>query len=199
MKRIIAQLLAVIPVLALHGTLGFLALLAYVAVTAGVGIADTSKTRATEARLNGHIAATAPAVNFVANGGSVGGSVTVNGNHTVTGSASTGGDFTIGGNGTSNNNHTVFGALGVHSGGTVVGGQWSMDANAVINSGSQMPGSAITIPGGQPHGGSGSTTIAGPQYCGSFFTGSGADNWATSVTNAISAIIGELRSANIIN
>lgn len=43
-----------------------------------------------EARLNSHITATAPAVNLVANGGTIGGSLTVSGDHTVTGNATVG-------------------------------------------------------------------------------------------------------------
>src|SRR5580700_7945258 len=90
----------------LPGHLAVAALLALVWGSAMAGTANTAKTRGVEARLNAHVTATAPAVNFVANGGSVGGGVTVNGNHTVTGS------------------------LGVHAGGTVVGGPWTMSNGA---------------------------------------------------------------------
>jgi hypothetical protein len=95
----------------LPGHLVVLALIVFIWGSAMASTANTAQTRSTAARLATHITNTAPAVNFVANGGSVGGSVTVNGNHTVTG------------------------ALGVHAGGTVVGGPWTMSNGASVSSG----------------------------------------------------------------
>jgi hypothetical protein len=68
-----------------------------------VTTANTSKTVAVEQRLNATVAATAPAVNLVANGGTIGGDVTVQGNQTFQGDVhvdgslfGTGGTLSIG-------------------------------------------------------------------------------------------------------
>ena len=64
-----------------------------------------SKARVTEQRLAGHITATAPAINLVNNGGTIGGALTVNGDHqvngrvTTTNGASHGGNIAMNGNG----------------------------------------------------------------------------------------------------
>jgi hypothetical protein len=47
---------------------------------------SSSKAKNVETRLAAHVAATAPAVNLVANGGTIGGSLTVSGDHHVSGS-----------------------------------------------------------------------------------------------------------------
>jgi hypothetical protein len=57
----------------------------------------SAKAYAVEARLNQHVSDTAPAVNFMANGGTVGGNVTVQGDHHIQGSLyGTGGDLSVG-------------------------------------------------------------------------------------------------------
>lgn len=70
-----------------------LALLVFVWGSAMATTTNTAKARGTEARLTAHIAATAPAVNLVANGGTIGGSLTVSGNHSVTGDTHIGGNL----------------------------------------------------------------------------------------------------------
>lgn len=57
----------------------------------------SAKAYTVESRLNAHVAATAPAVNLVANGGTIGGNVTVQGDHHIQGSLyGTGGDLSVG-------------------------------------------------------------------------------------------------------
>jgi hypothetical protein len=68
------------------------------------GTQASVKARLTETRLGAHITATAPAINFVNNGGTVGGNVTVagdhhvNGDHTVSGNIDGGGHMQVPGN-----------------------------------------------------------------------------------------------------
>lgn len=105
---------------------GFAVLLAgfvLVATRFSANIASVnSKAYATEARLTGHIAATAPAVNFVANGGTVGGPVTVNGNHSINGVAFVTNDQHIGGSLYGSGGTLSIGdLLQVNNGGTVNG------------------------------------------------------------------------------
>jgi hypothetical protein len=57
----------------------------------------SSKAYAVEDRLNQHISDTAPAVNLVANGGTIGGNVTVQGDHHIQGNLyGSGGDLSVG-------------------------------------------------------------------------------------------------------
>ena len=117
----------------LPGHLVILALLVFFWGTAMASTANTAKTRSVEDRLAAHVTATAPAVSFVASGGTVGGNVTVTGSHTVQGNfnahngisynngivgdtISTSSDVTIGGNGTTNGSHTVQGNFNAHNG-----------------------------------------------------------------------------------
>jgi hypothetical protein len=71
-------------------------------VTAAVGsvalqVKTAAKATGTEARLAQHIIDTAPAVNLVANGGTINGTVQVNGDHHVSGSVyGTGGSLAVG-------------------------------------------------------------------------------------------------------
>jgi hypothetical protein len=57
----------------------------------------SAKAYTTEARLNAHVAAAAPAINLQANGGTIGGNVTVQGDHHIQGSLyGTGGTLNVG-------------------------------------------------------------------------------------------------------
>jgi hypothetical protein len=57
----------------------------------------SAKAYAVETRLNQHVIDTAPAVSFMANGGTVGGNVTVQGDHHIQGNLyGTGGDLSVG-------------------------------------------------------------------------------------------------------
>lgn len=57
----------------------------------------SAKAYAVEGRLNAHVVATAPAINLVNNGGTIGGNVTIQGDHHIQGSLyGTGGDLSVG-------------------------------------------------------------------------------------------------------
>jgi hypothetical protein len=86
MTRITAQLLAIIPILLLHGLFGIVALFGYLAVTASVNVANTAKTRDLSQKHAQLVAAVSPAVSLQANGGTIGGNVTVQGDHHIQGS-----------------------------------------------------------------------------------------------------------------
>ncbi len=148
---------------------GFLVLLGafvYVAVhvTAGVTTA-TAKIVATEQRLNTHVTATAPAVNFVANGGTVGGTVVVNGDHHIVGTLwGNGGtlpvgDFVAANNGmTVNNGATVNGNFNAAGGITGAGGGTlenfssihtanNLQADGTVNSNQVIASSYLSVSG----------------------------------------------------
>jgi len=206
MKRIAAQLAAAIPLLVLHGALGFLALIAYVTVTAGVSIADTSKTRATEARVNGIVTqlgttnSNVTAAQTTANnalpksGGTISGNLTVTGSVTVDtnlgvqGGTTLVGDSSCSGNWTSGGSTTVDTNLGVHGNVSITNGQ------TLSVSGGIMPQSE---PGGvsSPPNGTGGTS----QYAGNFYTGSGASSWAIAITNAHNSLLTTLVNAGVLN
>jgi hypothetical protein len=80
-------------------TWGFMVLLAAFVVVAvrvsGAMAAASSKGASTEARLAAHIVAAAPAISLVANGGTIGGTVFVSGDHHVTGNQGVTGSQTV--------------------------------------------------------------------------------------------------------
>lgn len=157
------------------GHLAILALLVFFWGTAMASTTNTAKARSTEARLAAHVTATAPAVNLVANGGTIGGALTVSGNtttngsHTVTGNLGVSGgttlvgtsscsnDFTVGGS------HTVNGNMGVQGGTTLVGS--SSCSNDFTTGGSHTVNSNLGVHGG--------TTMIGASSCSSSFAISG--------------------------
>lgn len=199
----------------LPGHLAIAALLLFFWGSAMVSTANTAKARITEARLAQHVTATAPAVNFVANGGTVGGSVTVQGNHTVTSSQ------TVQGNSTVNGSHTIGGDLyqnGPNSfvGGLTVAGSASVAGDHNVSgtatayntiatngttTGSLKLAGGLTMPNGSP-GAAGSPpsgTGGAAAYAGNFYAGSGAYTWAAGVTNAINEIHSLLSNNGITN
>lgn len=177
---------------------GFMTLMAgfvFVAVHVTAGITTVaSKASATEARLNAHVSATAPAVNFVANGGTVGGSVVVNGDHHIVGTLfGNGGTLPIGDavqanstltvNGTSLFNNIATTNSDFHVFGTLFGGGGviSMGDNAHANAGLSIGGRAIFpsqgTPGGYP------IALGTP--------------WENQIINIINDIIGRLSNSGI--
>lgn len=104
--------------------------------------ATATKAASTEKRVNGLVVTTGPAVDFVANGGSVGGSVTVNGDHHVTGQVNT---------------NTLAATSAMTAGGNITShGQVSADGNVSI-------GGSLTAP-------SGTVETAGSHYVSGAFT-----------------------------
>lgn len=216
MKQIIWQVAAIVPVLLLHGITGFIALMGYLVVTAGVSASNTAKVRATEARVNGVVTQLGTTNTNVAtamttannalpkSGGTVSGNLEVTGSLTVdtnlgvhggttlVGSSSCSNDFTVG------TSLTVDGNLGVHGGTTMIGNS-SCSGTFAIDGGGAMPNGSLSAASAPPTGGSAGSTIAGSQFCGSFFTGSGAATWAQGISNKVDAIISALQVNNIIN
>jgi hypothetical protein len=184
-----------------------LALLVFFWGTAMVSTTNTALARSTAARVNGVVSQlgttnanvtnavnTANSAQSTANnalpisGGTITGSLTVNGNlgvhggTTLVGSSSCSNDWTVGGNFTADNTSTVFGSEGVHGNLTVLG---TINGASIPHS---APGSASAPP----------TGTGGPsQYCGNFFSGSGAAVWAQGTADKIDQIISALQSAGI--
>lgn len=181
------------------------ALWAVVGMVALTGTANTPKTRNVEDRLN----ALVPVI-FPNTGGTISGPVTVNGNHTVngtlygtalhvngTGSAT----FEVNGNGhitsgmTVDGNHVVGGS--VSAGGQVlVGGAsssatFAVNGNGHVTAGFQVDGQLVTASGsGMP--------VAAPSYPGSPSSSYNAA-WAASVTNILTNVINDLKTAGVFN
>lgn len=137
--------------------------------------ANTSKTVAVEQRLNATVAATAPAVNLVANGGTVGGDVHVQGVLYGTGGVLTIGDqaqFTASGNGPTGSN-TFLGLT--NSQASFLDGLSQMSTEGTQSLGSDSFGGAVWTPDQTTH----LTTLQGVMNNG---------------IGAINALIGRLRS-----
>ena len=209
-------------------TWGFAVLIGGFCVVASLLRVTAAKVSTTETRLNGHIAATAPAINLVNNGGTIGGNLTVSGSHTVTGNLGVSGGTTLVGSSSCSNDfttggsHTVNSNLGVHGGTTMIGasscssdftvsGSHTVDTNLGVHGGTTMVGasscsSSFAIAGGpgMPNGSLGSAS-APPSggtvsyYAGNFYTGSGAYNWAAAISNKVDAIISALQVNNVTN
>jgi len=96
------------------------------------------------------------------------------------------------GGGTISGNLTITGQIGVHGGGTNVG-LWTTDDLTVGGAGLSIPQANLALSSSPPNGTGGAS-----QYCGNFYTGSGAANWASDVTNAVNACIGTLRNLGLI-
>jgi hypothetical protein len=214
MKQIITQAIAIIPMFLLHGTVFYVGLFIYLIFTANV-VTNTSKTRTLETRLNSHVVATAPAVNFVANGGTVGGAVTVNGNHTVFGQVnafSAGVSGTVTSNAVTTNSATVFG--NVSASGTASSNVVS--TNGISNFGDThtsgtnysgaYEGSSIHVSGNSQADGS----ISAGNFSGNYFGNQGgvstvggapgtySSSYETSLASAINGIINRLNSSGLI-
>lgn len=111
-RALLTTTAAAAAVVAGHGLLGLLAILAYAWASSMITVTNTAKTRNVEHRVAAHVTATAPAVSFVANGGVVGGNVIVAGSQTLNGGQTVYGDQTISGD------HHIQGRL-YGTGGTV--------------------------------------------------------------------------------
>lgn len=114
-------------------------------------MAASSKMMNAHQRIDAHVIATAPAVSFVANGGSVGGSVTVNGNHTVTGNNNVSGQVntnTLASTGamSSGGNLTSHGDL-LTDGDTLISGSLYGGGFGAISAGNQINGTAVATSG----------------------------------------------------
>lgn len=120
-----------------HGLFGLIAIVAFVWATSMAGTANTAKTRNVEDRLGGLVVTTAPAVNLVNNGGTIGGTVTVQGDHHIQGTLygsggvlSVGDDVDANGNVSAGNDISASGNLSTSKTTstqyiTVAGTQWS--------------------------------------------------------------------------
>jgi hypothetical protein len=200
---------------------GLMFLLAAFAWTALSGASVAAKARSTEDRVNALVpvvgTAAAQAANaFPKTGGTVSGSVTVTGSHTVNGQVNAN-TLSVSGNATTSGNHTVHGSLisdnSVSAGGSVSGSNFSggsihvsgnAQADGTIFSGS-FSGGSIHVSGnaladgsfgasnfsGSYHGGQGGvSTVSGAP-------GSYSSSYETSLASAINGIINRLNSAGI--
>jgi hypothetical protein len=110
--------------------------------------AATAKSSLTETRLNAHIVAAAPAINLVANGGTIGGTTTIAGDHHITGNQGVTGSQTVTGqingstmslsSGMTDFGHTSHGNVSVDNnitagGDTTVGGNLSGPSGGTID------------------------------------------------------------------
>lgn len=166
----------------------------------------TAKAYATEARLSAHVTATAPAVNLVANGGTIGGNVIVNGDHHVAGTLyGAAGTLTVGdamhtnstlyvsGNATTNGTHQVNGDHNVN--GNIAGGT-DVSASNNVNAGNGLNGNAVVVS---------SAFINGSQLNMLQARGTGLtaapttynQTWGNSVVSFGTQVNGSLQSANI--
>lgn len=169
-----ALVLAAVATWLLPGHLAVLALLAYVLFTALASNTNTAKTRSIEARLNAHIAATAPAVSLVANGG------TINGDLHITGTLwGVSGALTVGDATTFLNNAAVDGTL-YGSGGP--GGPLHVDSATTVDTLNISAGAFFLS-------GVGITRQAAPGT----ITGTGTNS---QLTNAVNSIISQLKNTN---
>lgn len=131
-------------------------------------------------------------------GGTVTGGLTVNGDHHIGGSLyGSGGTLTVADAVTNNGSVTVYANHGVHGNGTYTGDLGTGGLSVAGNS--FMPNGSLGSASAPPTGGSAGSTIAGSQYCGAFFTGSGAANWAQGIANKVDAIISNLQANGITN
>ena len=200
---------------------GLMVLLAAFAWVALSGSTVAAKARSTEDRVNNLIpvvgAAAAQAANaFPKTGGTVSGSVTVTGSHTVNGQVNTN-TLSVAGNATTTGNHTVHGSLfsdnsvaagGAVSGSNFSGGSIHVSGNAQADgqiAATSFSGSSIHVSGnaqadgsfsagnftGSYHGGQGgvSTVGGGP--------GTYSPSYETSLASAINGIIARLNAAGI--
>lgn len=179
---------------------GIMTLLAAFAWVALSGASVAAKARSTESRLTAHVIATAPAVSFVANGGTVGGSVVVAGDHHIVGSLYGNGgtlsigDFIQGNNGmTVNNGGTVNGNFNAAGGITGAGGG-ALENNSGIHTSynlqadGQVSTTQLYV--------SGQRIAPGQNTPGGYPIGHGTP-WEDQVIDNINAIITSLRGAGI--
>lgn len=179
-------------------TWGFMVLLAmfvYVAahLTASMAVAS-AKSADTEKRLNTLV----PAVGAIKD--------TADSAATTAGNAmpKSGGHFT--GDVTCETNFAVWGSLYGGSGTLTipdvlhVDGATTIYDNLNVTGTDYFNGTPVYLPQADltlataPPSGTGGTS----QYCGNFYTGSGAQIWSSTITNAVNAIIGTMRNANLI-
>jgi hypothetical protein len=140
MKQIIMQAVAAVPIFLLHGVVFYVALCIYLIASVNI-VANTSKTRVIEQRLNAHVVAAAPAINLVANGGTIGGNLVVAGDHHINGTLyGVSGTLTVGDGIQANSNLNV-------NGGAAVGSDLNVYGGATVNSNFNAAG-GITGAGG---------------------------------------------------
>lgn len=175
--------------------------LAFIVVAARVttlAAATAGKTYAVEARLNAHIVAAAPAINLVANGGTIGGNVTVNGSHTVTGQVNAAaGSFT---GSTTDYGHTTHGTMS-SDGDINAGGNANISGQ--LNSNTASVDGAATTYGLTVHGGiSADSSISASNFSGSYAGGQSgvttSDGTLASTASAVNGCISRMESAGLI-
>jgi cytoskeletal protein CcmA (bactofilin family) len=179
---------------------GLMFLLAAFAWTALSGATVAAKARSTESRLNAHVAATAPAVNLVANGGTIGGTVVVAGDHHITGTLFGNGgtlpvgDFVQANNGmtvnngaTVNGNFNAAGGITGSGGGTLENGS-SIHTSNNLQADGQVSTSQLYV--------SGQRIAPGQNTPGGYPIGHGTP-WEDQVIDVINAIITSTRGSGI--
>jgi hypothetical protein len=183
----------------LPGHLAILALLVFIWGSAMASTTNSAKTRAVEQRLNAHITATAPAVSLVANGGTIGGALTVSGNtqvngvHTVTGVTELQSDVHVGG--------SLYGASGTLTVGDTVNAAGDIDATSgTVHAGGLSAPSGATVTGSLSIGGTSidnAPVLAGISQAGGMTSGSsgfGGGVWTTAQAAALTTLQDEANS-----
>jgi hypothetical protein len=203
---------------------GIMILLAAFAWTALSGATVAAKARSTEDRVNALVpvigAASALASNaFPKTGGTVSGSVTVTGSHTVNGQVNAG-TLAVSGNATTSGNHTVHGSLSsdnnVTAGGVVNGGSGSFgsvssgpyEGSSIHVSGaaqadggmtaSSYEGSSIHVSGNAEADGSFSAGNFSGSYHGGQSGVTTSDGTLASTASAVNGCIARMNSAGLI-
>jgi hypothetical protein len=185
-----ARVAAIMPVLATHAA----------NITTAQNTANNAQGTANTANNTANNAqGTANAANSTANNALPSSGGTVNGGLNVTGGVTIGGNLwgasgtlTVGSTTVFDQTVTVDGAAGFHAG-VVVDDAITVGSLNVNGAGLSIPQGDLSLATTPPNGSSSAS-----QYCGSFYTGSGAANWASDVTNAVNACIGTLRDLGLI-
>jgi len=133
-------------------------LLALVMASGVMLVKNTAATKDLQNRLNDHVQAAAPAINLVANGGTIGGTVFVSGDHHISGSLyGSAGTLTVGDNVATPMALTASGTITGHSdinatSGNITGGTITSNADVQATSGTVHAGGLSAS--GAVHGGS---------------------------------------------
>jgi len=148
-----------------------------VSVGAVKDTADTASSAASAAQTTANNAQSTANNALPKSGGTITNDLTVNGTHTA--------GYVV-----ADNSVTAYGNLGVHGDSTLLG--------TLSVEGATMPQNEPNGVSAPPSGGSPGSTIAGSQYCGSFYSGSGAANWASAITNAHNSLLTTLVNAGVL-